>query len=244
MAGGRTTEDLADLRKRDEGEREINARRLVYRQQSRAKSRGAHPREHCLFMRVSLFSPRERGGGGQRGRGRTSWAPSDTMSRPIDFIYLKVTLRRAFLSQIPLLLCYLRFAEWIVARVDHWIEERGRKARVSLREIRMNENAFVDLPLAISRQILSPSLDFVWFLYFLGIFRGIVLLKIFFLARLHLILLRCVIWMRYNLFVLWILAKRKKYWMAIKLFTDFAVSRQRGFAGERWWRSSAAKYLN
>lgn len=60
MAGGRTTEDLADLRKRDEGEREINARRLVYRQQSRAKSRGAHPREHCLFMRVSLFSPGKR----------------------------------------------------------------------------------------------------------------------------------------------------------------------------------------
>lgn len=45
--------------KRDEGEREINARRLVYRQQSRAKSRGAHPCEHCLFMRVSLFSGRE-----------------------------------------------------------------------------------------------------------------------------------------------------------------------------------------
>lgn len=46
--------------RRDEGEREINARRLVYRQQSRAKSRGAHPCEHCLFMRVSLFSERER----------------------------------------------------------------------------------------------------------------------------------------------------------------------------------------
>lgn len=33
---------------------EINVRRLVYRQQSHAKSRGAHPREHCLFMSLSL----------------------------------------------------------------------------------------------------------------------------------------------------------------------------------------------
>jgi len=101
MAGGRTTEDFADLWKREEGEREINARRLVYRQQSRAKSRGAHPHKHCLFMRGCPSSLRERER--QRGRGRTSWAPSDTMSRPIDFIYLKVTLRRALLSRVPLL---------------------------------------------------------------------------------------------------------------------------------------------
>lgn len=107
MAGGRTTEDFADLWKREEGEREINARRLVYRQQSRAKSRGAHPREHCLFMRGCPSSLRERER--QRGRGTTSWAPSDTMSRPIDFIYLKVTLRRALLSRAPLLLHHFRF---------------------------------------------------------------------------------------------------------------------------------------
>lgn len=69
QAGGRRR-IFADLWKREEGEREINARRLVYRQQSRAKSRGAHPREHCLFMRGCPSSLRERGR--QRGRGRTS----------------------------------------------------------------------------------------------------------------------------------------------------------------------------
>lgn len=166
------------------------------------------------------------------------------MSRPIDFIYLKVTLRRALLSRIPFLLYHFRFAEWIVARVDHRIEEKGRKARVGVREIRMNENAFVDFPLAISRQILSRSLDLVWLLYLLGISRGIVLLKIFLFGCFHLIPLRCVILMRYNLFALWILvyAKREEYRMAIKLFT-VAVWRQRGFEGERWWWNRAAKYL-
>lgn len=56
----------------------------------------------------------------------------------------------------------------------------------------MNENAFVDLPLVISRQILSRSLDLA-LLHLLGTFHVIVLLTIFLFDHFHLVLSRRVI---------------------------------------------------
>lgn len=65
---------------------EINVRRLVYRQQSHAKSRGAHPRsERCLFM-SRCPSPR-----------MSPWI-TFPVSRLIDFIYLRVS---PFVAPLP-----------------------------------------------------------------------------------------------------------------------------------------------
>lgn len=114
--GRRRTVDLG-MGERDEGEREINARRLVYRQQSRAKSRGTYPCEHCLFMRVSL-SPRERRSY-LLGSLRYDIAPYRF------YLFKSYPPSPRFLSTVRPLLrrVVLHFAEWIAARVsivDRW----------------------------------------------------------------------------------------------------------------------------
>lgn len=140
MAGGRTTEDLSPIScgRENEGEREINARRLVYRQQSRAKSRGAHPREHCLFMRVSLFSPGKREAERKRSYLLSSLGYDVAPYR--FYLFKSYPPSRASLSLLdsspPAPLCSAEMDRGTRRSPDR---RKREKARVGVREIRMNE---------------------------------------------------------------------------------------------------------